>query len=553
MGILNKVKKATAAGLGTFSRVMKAHSYSEEIEADLAYRRRLALHKGSRYSESLNKYEVTSVDQARALNIRANQLMHDPMRRAIYSVNSYMNIFGIPRPNFWKADNDRLARNAIYAVCEKRIMDTVETVEWDITDANKESVESAVQFLKKPNPQQTFQILLKQTIPDILRYDQACWVKTRSIAGKILELKAYSGPEFWIEVDNHFNEIMGQYGLSYFGPWSHGYVKRYWQHSKPGIYIPFAPKDVCFLMMYPRSDSIYGTDFIQQIRWQLEYLIDSTKAAGMTFANGVGPSMVWKHPDLNSIEQLEERGMEVELENKGPENFGNILHLIGQEDISTIFPELMNMQWLEGQKLISSIVWAMFGFSASEFTGDDVNRATAYINQNITKSKMLAPLLRHLETVINDEVLPELDGYQEGWTFAFKPVIELDDKIKEMQYLQTQAQVVKSYVDMSVPLEEAMRLAEVEEEHITSVTTAVNAVSKTDSMEAAYQRLLQVNNLPPNSGIGNAPDSTYKNPLADPSVAPPSGPHREGYKGIAENDSGRPEDDGQPKNWENVR
>ena len=48
MGILNKVKKATAAGLGTFSRVMKAPSYSEEIEADLVYRRRLALHKGSR-------------------------------------------------------------------------------------------------------------------------------------------------------------------------------------------------------------------------------------------------------------------------------------------------------------------------------------------------------------------------------------------------------------------------------------------------------------------------------------------------------------------------
>jgi len=44
--------------------------------------------------------------------------MNDPQRRAIYSVNSYLNIFGIPRPNFWKQDNDRLARNAIYAVSE---------------------------------------------------------------------------------------------------------------------------------------------------------------------------------------------------------------------------------------------------------------------------------------------------------------------------------------------------------------------------------------------------------------------------------------------------
>ena len=560
MSILNRMQKTVRAGL----RAWRAPSQQQILEEDAATRRMRALRKATDIvAQSSKRYYMTEQDEQDALQVRAKQLMNDPQRRAIYSVNSYLNIFGIPRPNFWKADNDRLARNAIYAVCEKRIMDTIETIEWDVTDVKKETVPAAVKFMKNPNPQDTFQTLIKQTIPDLLRYDQAAWVKTRALAGNLLEFKAYSGPEFWIEVDNKFDEVMGQYGLSYYGPWSHGYVKRYWQHSRPGVYIPFAVKDVCLLMMYKKADSIYGTDFIQQLKWQLEYMIDSTKAAGMTFANGVGPSLIWKHPDLSSIEQLEERNMEVELENKGAENFGNILHLIGQEDISTVFPELMHMQWLEGQKFISSIIWAMFGFSESEFTSGDANRATAYINQNITKSKMLAPILRHLETVINDEILPELDGYQEGWIFAFKPVQELDDKLKEAQYLQAQATVVKSYVDMNVPIEVAMRLAEVEEEHITAVTEALDTVNQqqSGSMEAAFQNLLSANNLPPRPDIGKEPpgnqspaisgtpvDATQA-PNKVPTLPPVQGgmPHVEGYSGQARNDSGKPEDDGQPK------
>jgi|GEM_PF-2544410 len=542
MSLLHKITKAATVGYRSALRVLRAPSYEELVTSErLAMRTRTLQKATNMVSQSSKRYYMTEQDEVEALEYRARQLNNDPMRRAIYSVNSYLNIFGIPRANFWKSDNDRLARNAIYAVCEKRIMDTIETAEWEVTNNNKVPVEFAEKFLKRPNPQDTFQTLIKQTIPDILRYDQAAWVKVRSIAGNLLELKAYSGPEFWIEVDNQFGNVMGQYGLNYFGPWSHGYVKRYWQHSRPGVYIPFAPTDVCMIMMYKRADSIYGTDFIQQLKWQLEYMIDSTKAAGMTFANGIGPSLVWKHPDLSSIEQLEERNMEVELENKGPENFGNILHLLGQEEISTVFPELMHMQWLEGQKFISSIIWAMFGFSESEFTSGDANRATAYINQNITKSKMLAPILRHLETVINTEILPELDGYQADWEFRFKPIVELDDLLKEIQVEQGRADVVSKWINAGVPLEEAMRMAKVDEDHIKAVTEAVDRVSQQDnqSMETALQNLKQADitqELAGDAGnTGNQPDQGGK-------------PHSEGYSGQARSDSGEPEDDGQKKN-----
>jgi hypothetical protein len=282
-------------------------------------------------------------------------------------------------------------------------------------------------------------------------------------------------------------------------------------------------------------------------------MIDSTKAAGMTFANGVGPSLIWKHGTLTNPEQMDEKLMSFEMENKGPENFGNIMHIFQDDEISTIFPPLMNMQWLEGQQFISSIIWAMFGFSESEFVSGDVNRATAYVNQNITKSKMLAPLLKHLETVINSEVLPELDGYQEGWTFAFKTIQEIDDKLKEAEFLTAQAAVVQAYVSMNVPIEEAMRLAKVDEENITAITEALDEISvgQNATLEESLQALRQQHGLPPADiqpprdeqgnevqpgmeGTGNPADQGGK-------------PHVEGYQGGSQSDSGEPEDDGQNK------
>ncbi|MFA6364259.1 phage portal protein [Methanoregula sp.] len=533
-GILQKLRMAAQAGSRSFSRVMKAPSVEEAtIQAQMQARQRTL--KGTRdiVKQTSRRYLITDDDYEEYEEKRLDAMMNDPVRRAIFTVNSYLNVFGIPRRNFWKQDNDRLARNAIYAVCEKRIMDTIETAEWEVIDGKKQTVEAAEAFLKKPNPQGTWQSLIKPTIPDMLRYDQAVWVKTRNLAGHLLEVKAYSGPEFWIEVDNSFSEIMGQFGLFYYGPWSHGYVKRYWQHSKPGVYIPFSPRDICFIMMYPRSDDIYGTDFLQQLKWQLEYQIDSTKAAGMMFANGIGPSLWWRHPGYSSIDQLEERNFEVELENKGPENFGNILHLLGEEEVGTIFPALMNSQWLEGQKWISTIIWAMFGFSASEFTSDDVNRATAYINQNITKSKMLAPILKHLETVINTEILPELEGYQPDWHFQFKPVIDLDDQLKEVQVAQGKADVAGKWVALGAPLETAMKIAKMDDEDIEAVSAGLDQVTpgQNASMEDALQSLKDA------AGAGKVQDLHDQIALPDKG----SNTHIEGYSGIARNDSGKPE------------
>lgn len=393
--------------------------------------------------------------------------------KAVHSVNSQWGIMGIPREFFSKYDNDRLAQNAAYALCEKATLDYFGPAEWGVTDGEGDEAGLAVDFLMEPNPQQTLNDLILEAVPDTLRYDQAIWVKALTPMDRVAEMKCYHGPEFWIEIDREWRAIEGDYGASYVGPWSKGYVRQFWQHSRPGIYIPFAPKEICHFKLYPRSDSLYGTDFLSRLKWQIEYMIDSTRAAGMTFANGISPGAVMTHPQYSTLEQLEERDGELEFENVGPENFGAILHLIGEETISSFTPTMVDMEWLKGQKFVSELIWSMFGFSASEFSSGDTNRATAYINRNITKTRMLYRLQKSFELMINRQVLPFIEGYKKDWKFKFVETVELDDELKQAQVTSSKLGNAMMAQQMGIPLKEALEIADVDEDMIENIVAKI--------------------------------------------------------------------------------
>ena len=416
-----------------------------------------------------------------AAKTRADITDTDAERRAIHSISNYYNTLGVYRSDFDKNFNDLISRNAIYAMCEKAMMDYMGAVPWNIFDKNRKPVESAIEFMKYPNPQEDFGVILKMMIRDLMRYDAGAIVKSFSVGGKrgdgshgraaitlpkrhgqehgeikvvdtgyLLELKTYLGTEFWKEIDrvpmsiniptagNVPVQMTEPNSSHYTGWWSHGYTVRYWQRSRTGVYLPFQPEEICYFQMYPQSDQIYGTDFIKYLRYHLQYLIDSTKAAGQTFANGVIPNMIWKHPQIRTTAQLTERIMQMQAELKGPMKFGGAMHLVGDESIESMKFNLHDMEWLKGQEYVAKIVWAMWGFNPQEFTGGSENRATAYVGRNITKSRLLYPIMTLIENKINREILPYLQDYKKGWTFEFIKDIDQDDQQKIQHTKQIQ-------------------------------------------------------------------------------------------------------------------
>lgn len=359
---------------------------------------------------------------------------HDSMRRAIASINNYYNVLGIYRKDFDKGLNDKLAKHPYFIMIQKAILDYMTTIEFEVIDKKTgERVDTAQEFIERPNPQMTFQSIVKPMITDLIRYDAGVWVKTFNKAGYLVEVKPYLGTEFWIEPDRVLMEMTGQFGVNFEGFWTHGYVKRYWQRSVVGIYIPFHPEEICYFMMYPKSDDVYGTDFLSQFRSYIQFLIDSTRAAGVAFHNNLVPSMILTHPEIATTQQLMQRISEIESHNKGSSKVGNVLHLVGGESAASISNNLIDMQWLEGQKYVGQLIWSTWGFPASEFIDDNGSKAGAYIRRNITKSKMLYPLLKLIEDKVNTEILPFLKGYKKTWKFNFIKDLDLDDSQKIAQ------------------------------------------------------------------------------------------------------------------------
>jgi len=381
-------------------------------------------------------------------------------RRAIHSISNYYNSLGMPRSYFVKSDNDDLAENAYYAVCEKSIMDYMASMGWTVVDKKEKDIDEAIEFLDTPNPQQDFSDILKITLPDLLRYDAAAIVKTYKMNTYLGEMKPYLGTEFWPEIDRLYYKGMTA-GMPIEGWYSRGYVMRWWQRSRTGLYVSFMPDELCYMRMYPKSDSVYGTDFLMRLKYQIQYLIDSTRAAGKTFANGVVPSIVWKHPQIFDWNQLSQRRQEIKQENLGPAKFGSVIHTIRDEEIDTLSHTLHDMEWLEGQQFVAQMVWSMFGFQPQEFVGQSENRATAYVSRNVTKSKMLYPLIHYYERMVNREILPKMEGYNKEWEFKFSLELDLDDDLKQAQIMATKAQSAQLLRNLGIKTEDAIKLTKI--------------------------------------------------------------------------------------------
>ena len=91
--------------------------------------------------------------------------------------------------------------------------------------------------------------------------------------------------------------------------------------------------------------------------------------------------------------------------------------------------------------------------------GGGENRASSYVKRNITKSRLLYPLMTFLEQRINRDILPYLKGYRKFWKFSFVRDIELDDEQKVATTNSIKASTFLQYYQSGFPIEASMELS----------------------------------------------------------------------------------------------
>jgi SPP1 gp7 family putative phage head morphogenesis protein len=312
--------------------------------------------------------------------------------------------------------------------------------EWDY-DIVREGIDEVKGFLKYPNKNiESFTTFLRAIIKDILEVDAGVVVKVYTLDSYDFEhLEPKSGAPLLKPVGQRkMVELYARDGASFLKETDKfGFIKGYWQYSYqiPAHPMWFNKEEICYFMRNQRSMSCYGYAPTQAIMDLIKSLHYSTLYNKRYFEETTIPDGVMSLIGTNETE-LKNFITQWNTEFKAqPHKLAVVNSEFKWQPLNVSQKEL---EFLETQSWYYKLIISMFGLTPAELgLTEDLNRATAATQTELTKRKGIRPLLKIIESYMNADIIPEF-GY-EGIEFSFiyddpqEKTVKLDNWGKEIQ------------------------------------------------------------------------------------------------------------------------
>jgi len=324
-------------------------------------------------------------------------------------------------------------------------------------------VQDATLFLQNPNGNdESFEMIQKAAIKDILELDSGVFVKVFNEEGKLSQLFARDGGSFLKNPDVYgymggradFINVSGypqggkesgkdsmtakQYGTEYADA---AYFQYGW--TTGGHPIPFGKREIMYVIHNPKTDSIYGNSPMDILTQTLYMLIYGQQYNLDYYMNGNVPDGIVHLPnaDKTTAKTFASRLM---AKFKKVDNLGNNTRVGHQypvwagEQAPGFIPFMLSskdMQILDQQKWFIKLVWACFGVTPDEmgFT-EDSNKAVSQSQSEVHKRKAIQPILETLQYHYTSQILTEFDP-QGRLEFIFDDY-DINNEMKRMDLYQ---------------------------------------------------------------------------------------------------------------------
>lgn len=309
-------------------------------------------------------------------------------------------------------------------------------------DFSKEHQKKLFNFFNNPNAnKESLAQLSTRFLNDVLVIDAGAVEKVRALKGNLLELVARDGTTISPKVDEtgllqYYEQrptatAPGNYNPGRTRPGgSKGYSNLGATTSVGGgRVIKFPVNDIIYIMMYPRTSSIYGTPIIDGIVDEVAALLFSNVHIARSFTEDEIPPGVLNLGEIG--EMAYDRCKEDFRQKKG--EFGGkdygLKIVYGTKQVEWVDFKRANkeMQVAELRDNIERIVYRNFGVTPTEMgaTGD-INRSLSEAHIKTGRSGLYVPLLSMLEYYYNTEVVPEF-GFSDV-KFAYVPKLDGDEE-----------------------------------------------------------------------------------------------------------------------------
>jgi SPP1 gp7 family putative phage head morphogenesis protein len=328
--------------------------------------------------------------------------------------------------------------------CVTTILDEITTMDWDIVakedydyNAVKESIQQVKEFLKYPNKnRESFIQILRALLKDILEIDAGVLVKVFDLGSYDFDnLEPKSGAPILKEKGQRkMTEIYARDGSSFLKEVDKfGFVKGYFQYSYqiPAHPMWFNKEEICYVARNTRSMSCYGYAPTQAVLDIIKSLHYSTLYNKRFFEENSIPDGVLSLLDTNPTEMKNFADNWVREFQAQPHKFAVVNKDIKWQAFNISNREL---EFLETQSWYFKLIISAFGLTPAELgITEDLNKATAATQAELSRRKGIRPLLKLLEQYINEDIIDEFGIEGVEFQFIYDDPAEKSQRLNNWQ------------------------------------------------------------------------------------------------------------------------
>jgi len=273
----------------------------------------------------------------------------------------------------------------------------------------------ALQFLQHPNPFLTNYDLFMITVQNLELVGEAFWLLLKDRRKNILGIAPLNPTRMELELDN-------------------GLPKRWVYGTDKGKGVALEPEDVV-VFRYPNPINPYrGLSPLKAVAIAGDTDLYASKWNRNFFYNAAAPTAVVKTDRPLSKEAFQRTKTQIQKMYQGLDNAHRVILLDNGLEFKPVQLPHKDMQFLELRKFTRTEIAAIFGVPLSKLgISEEVNRATAYVNDYTFAKNTLTPKLKLIADSLNNQYLPH---FGEGLVFEFDSVIPQDEEFEMKKYIE---------------------------------------------------------------------------------------------------------------------
>ena len=325
--------------------------------------------------------------------------------------------------------------DTVIRICINIIKKAVSQAEWNIVptkrhldDFDPEHVDEATELFELVNTQgENLRSLLDMVLEDLLVLDAGVIEKVSNFDGELTELNSVDGATIR-PVYNKFGELQG-----------------YVQIINNKVEATFAPNEIIYIMQNPQNDINhfgYGKSPIEEILLTVQASLNADIYNAQMFSkDNIPPGIL----DLGNMSEEEAQNFIAMWNATVVYNTQKMKFVYGSDNPKKFVPlnaSNKDMQYMKYVDWLSRLKLATYGLSAMDANiTQDVNRATAEIQQSITNSRGVSNIFALIEEYLNREVLIPMGFSDVQFKFNREPNIKSK---------KTQAEIDQIYINAGV-------------------------------------------------------------------------------------------------------